>query len=501
MEFELLRQKMIENGTIRVSAYLTSQGDVSQERLINEIEAYTSKYQDNIKQVFESKNPEIKLPALYEEEITKIKPLLEKYSFYEGLTFGQFSDTVSFYTDNIDELKELYYSGLLYDIKYEEGNDPHIGQSVLQSVNAPASWKRNVNDVSSPDTGIDGRGNGQLVAILDTGTDNNHVFMPNKVKLEACYETLDYFVIFWGLRCAGGTSGRNSAAPCTIALPSQCYHGTWTAGIAAGLANKKAISTNGIAPGSDIFAINIFSKVSNPAICAPKGSQNPLPAPCIKNFDQQTQDALNLLFAYTFARNKGILSSEVTQPLGAINISFGRRNYTSYCDKESPQITASVRALKKFNVPVVASAGNDALYGVAFPACIRDVIAVSGSNADTAIDKIDKYSKTQAQEGMTDLFAPGSENVIISSDPGNKFNIREGTSASSPMVAAAMAMLANIFPSFSVDQRLKVLQDTAVPFKYNINDGTLRGRQETGRRMRLCQDYIEVNSTWQCSNK
>lgn len=494
VEFELLRQKMSENGTIRVSAYLTDQSQVSPARLLNRIEVYTNQHRDSLKQVFESKNPETQLPALYAEEIEKIKPLLQKYSFYQSLTFGKFSETVGFYTDNIDELKDVYNSGLLHDIKYEEGSDPFIGQKVLDSVNAGASWNRNPSDTSSPDTGADGRGSGQLVAILDTGTDNNHVFMPNKVKLEACYETVDYFS--WVLRCTNGMSGRNSAAPCTIALPSKCYHGTWTAGIAAGVAGKESLDTNGIAPGSDIFAINVFSRVSDPALCAPKGSKNPLPTPCIKHFDQQTEDALNMLLTYAFARTNGILGFETTQPLGAINMSYGGGNYTSYCDKDFSQISASVQVLKKYNIPVVASAGNGGTYGVSFPACIRDVIAVSGSNADTPIDK---YSQTQAMEGITDLFAPGSEDVITSSDPGNQFNVRAGTSASSPMVAAAMAMLANIFPSFSVEQRLKVLQDTAVPFKYNINDGTLLGKQEKGRRMRLCQDYVQVKNTWRCS--
>ena len=106
-------------------------------------------------------------------------------------------------------------------------------------------------------------GSGTVVAVLDTGVDRTHPFLAGKVVEEACYSKTEPGVS--ETLCPNGLDqqiGPGAAAPCTL---TNCFHGTHVAGIAAGSDPSAAEPIAGVARGASVFAIQVFTKVIDPA--------------------------------------------------------------------------------------------------------------------------------------------------------------------------------------------------------------------------------------------
>lgn len=117
--------------------------------------------------------------------------------------------------------------------------------------------------------------------------------------------------------------------------------------------------------------------------------------------------------------------------------------YSSFCDDSHISFKESVRrAFDEAGIYTVAAAGNDgSSEGIIAPACLSNVIAAG------ATDKEDYRANpgwwgSNYKEGMVKLFAPGTD---IEGVPtiGGKYEISHGTSASTPMVAASIAIASN----------------------------------------------------------
>lgn len=106
------------------------------------------------------------------------------------------------------------------------------------------------------------------------------------------------------------------------------------------------------------------------------------------------------------------------------------------------------------NCLVVAAAGNNSSQLDFYPAAYNYALAVANTNSS------DVKSSSSNFGYFVDVCAPGEN--IVSTWPGNMYLNQSGTSMSSPVVAGAVGLLKNQFPSYNglqLGERLKVTSD------------------------------------------
>ena len=262
-------------------------------------------------------------------------------------------------------------------------------------------------------------GEGQLVAVIDTGVDRNHQFLSNKVVSEACFSSQSSSYNSYSL-CPDEqeiSTGENSARPCPSTIDG-CYHGTHVAGIVAG----RGDNFSGVARDASIMAIQVFSEFRdssiNNNICQRMGKKSP----CIMSFVSDQIQALE--FIYDQKNNWQVAS---------VNMSLsGGKPFAKPCDSD-PR-SHMINQLHAIDIAVIASAGNSGYdHAIGAPSCISHVISVGAVNNH---DKIQQFSNSC---DLLDIFAPGAG--IQSSIPLQKFSQKSGTSMAAPHVAGAWAVL------------------------------------------------------------
>lgn len=290
-------------------------------------------------------------------------------------------------------------------------------------------------------------GQGQTVAIIDSGVDKTHPFLAGKVVSEACYSansaTSDSL-------CPGGLTSSiqpGSAAPCP-----ECGHGTHVAGVVAG----KGTSFSGVARDANLIAIQVFHREKSATTCG-SGS-----APCLQANWSDLLAALNRVYQ---------LSSQFQ--IAAVNMALGTGRYSSFCDFANPSITDAINTLASVRVATVIATGNDGYNdSIESPACISSAIRVGSTDDGSRDDNGSPTTKDQVTEfsniaTIVDLLAPGK--WIRSSVPGGGYFNFDGTSASAAHVSGAWAVLKSRFPNATVDQVLSVLSATGVPARSAVS--------------------------------
>ena len=307
---------------------------------------------------------------------------------------------------------------------------PSLADSV-PLVGGPVAWES------------EGTGDGQVVAVLDTGVDSQHQFLKDKIVDEACFGTyMNHPLMRVRPACPNGKKmlvGPETGKPC-VGI-SSCSHGTHVAGIVAGKGRK----FSGVAPEAKIIAVQVFSLMKSP-FCVFRT----LKLKCVLAFSSDTIRALEWVY-----------EQRRFYKIAAVNLSLGGGHFEEPCDDKRPAFSAMAHLLNRVGIAVVVASGNGAKStGLSAPACVTEAISVGASTFD---DEIAKFSNSAS---FLDLLAPGinshtaSVRGIQSAIPGGYFERNAGTSMAAPHVAGAFAALRSINPSASVEQILTVLKDT-----------------------------------------
>lgn len=285
-------------------------------------------------------------------------------------------------------------------------------------------------------------GEGQVIAILDTGVDKTHaMFSDGKVVSEACYSS-NYPDHDASSVCPGGVESStdvDSGLNCDTGVYG-CDHGTHVAGIAAGSYG----SAVGVAPGADIIAIQVFSRFDDSSSC---GSS---PVPCALSYNTDQIAGLERVYALKDSYN-----------IASVNMSIGGGKYTSYCDGSDPIRTTAIQNLKNVGIATAISSGNDGYTdGISSPACISYAVSVGSVQGLLYGAGADEVSSFSNSANFLSLLAPGQ--IIYSAAVDGGYTYKSGTSMAAPHVAGAWALLKQQKNDITVDEALARLQSTGV---------------------------------------
>ncbi|MCB0047338.1 MAG: S8 family serine peptidase, partial [Caldilineaceae bacterium] len=271
-------------------------------------------------------------------------------------------------------------------------------------------------------------GAGQTVAVLDTGVDSSHPFLSGKVVSEACYSTTNTDSTTLCPNGLDSQTGAGAGVHCTGA--GGCSHGTHVAGIVAGNGD----TFDGVAPGANVIAIQVFSKFDVDGT--------------LRALSYTSDQMLGLERVYDLRNDFSI---------AAVNMSLGGGSYTSACDSDPRK--AIIDNLRSEGIATVIASGNNGYTSsITAPACISSAISVGATTSHSPADVVAGYSNSAP---ILDLLAPGSS--INSSVPGGGYASWNGTSMATPHVAGSWAVLKSQTPDASIADVFYALESTGVP--------------------------------------
>ena len=351
------------------------------------------------------------------------------------------------------------------------------------------------------------RGQGQTVAILDTGVDKVHPFLTGKVVSEACYSSNGAGSGYtYSSLCPGGvtaSTATGSGVNCSTAI-SGCSHGTHVAGIAAGKNGTVTGGTiNGVAPDATIIAIKVFTRFDGAAAC---GSS----APCVLAFDSDMIQGLERVYTLRTAFQ-----------ISSANLSIGGGQYFTTCDTNP--LKPIIDTLRNAAIATAIASGNNGFSNsTGAPGCISTAITVGSS------DKSDIISSFSNNASWVDLIAPGSS--ICSSVTGSQtancssggYGYMSGTSMATPHVTGAWALMKSKNGTASVNAIENALKTTGIlittpagnkpRISMDVALGALTSGPQLGLNWDHCQQtwralgdnktwcYLESNTTWIWTN-
>ncbi len=328
-----------------------------------------------------------------------------------------------------EQLKALGATGQIADVEQDNVAEPSLGQS-LGIIQAPAYWATNGH-----------KGQGQVVAILDTGVNSAHPFLTGRLQSEACFSTNGGGAT---AVCSTGSTALGSGAPCTI---TSCWHGTHVAGIAVGKQNG-APAINGVAPEAKYVSVQVFSNFS--------GS--------LGAYDSDILAGLN------HVKNLKLAGINIA----SVNMSLGGGAFTSPCTGSLNTMLGLLRTLGV--APVVSSGNNGFASAISSPACSPNAITVASSDKTNAMSFFSNLSPE------VDLVAPGG---AIQSSANSSYSVASGTSMAAPHIAGAYALLRQRFPCYPLVQFDAKLKATGIPISRSGTAGTFPLIQLTAARSSL----------------
>lgn len=297
------------------------------------------------------------------------------------------------------------------------------------------------NAVGTEVIGISGEyGEGQTIAIIDTGVQLDHVAFAGRLLQGACFSTNLLATTVCPNSEVRDTHSPNAGANCSF---SGCNHGTQVASVAAGAAfqSNGENYSGGVASQANILPIQVVGERG-----CDEGS-------CIFFYSTDITRALTWILD----------DAENSRGVDVVNISLGSELVTvpGNCLVEAYTFYLNaVGRLRGRGIPVVAGSGNKSdPDGISHPACVYAATAVGATDGLGPTTSVANFSNSSP---MIDLLAPG-RNIRVattsaaSSSVGGLFT---GTSASAPYVAGGMAVLMGAFPEATASEVEQALEDT-----------------------------------------
>ena len=328
-------------------------------------------------------------------------------------------------------------------------------------------------------------GKGTTIAVIDDGFDYNHPEYTRSDGSSAILSTSKYFYVSGSSVLSKNYSTEPSCIAEDWALQSdnKTYawntHGTNTSTTAAAPIN--GIGGVGIAPEADILAIKT---------------------------DMQF---VSISYAIQYAVNQGV--DVINMSLGAYADSFTDVYGTAHTGTAALETYLNDLCTWAYNqgIIVVAAAGNHATYHKSYPACNSYVIGVGalGKNAPTTFATFTNYNgSNQTGEVNVDILAPGYVYTAgLSGDqgsPSHSYFETQGTSFSSPIVAAAACLWKQKYPNGTPAEFLSQLQSTASDIgaytnnniQTNVGPSNItQGRLNVGNLLAVDSPYVSLKKS------
>ncbi|WP_421789051.1 S8 family peptidase [Hyphobacterium sp.] len=296
--------------------------------------------------------------------------------------------------------------------------DPRIRRIEADGIDRPAGAGGEIAANRLIEIGF--RGEGQVIAIVDTGVATSHSAFTGRRQGAACFSsnvTGDSVSVCPG-QAPVVTNRADAGNHCDHNAILGCGHGTAVAGVAVGESQQDGQSGSpGMAPGALFVPVQVFSNFDS-RFC-------PTSQRCALSYVSDQVAALEWLY-----QQRELLD------LSIVNLSLGGGAHPGFCpDDPRAQIIGMLHAA---GISVVAAAGNDGSgVSVTAPGCIENVITVS------AIDsrgQLESYSNFGIQ---TDVLAQGS---ALTAEPNGGRDGAQGTSIAAPHISGVLAILRQFRP-------------------------------------------------------
>ena len=225
-----------------------------------------------------------------------------------------------------------------------------------------------------------------------------------------------------------------SAASGSSGVDGSCAHGTHVAGIIAANYSSEE-QAGGVCPVCKIMTIKIISEVNGKGVATDTAILNGL-----KYLTVFKQDGRSVV--------------------RVINSSFGK-----YARSRAVALLVNVLRSPPYNMLMIGAAGNENSMLRQYPGALSEAIGVTSVNKDFKKSYFSNF-------GMwADIAAPGGDNSadILSTEPGDTYGSRSGTSMAAPMVAGAAGLLLAVEPNLTATGLKERLIETANPAIYQQN--------------------------------
>nr|WP_280694460.1 type VII secretion-associated serine protease mycosin [Kitasatospora sp. GAS204B] len=255
------------------------------------------------------------------------------------------------------------------------------------------------------------KGAGVLVAVIDTGVDNQNPQLAGKVQ-------------DGGTLLTDPNNANQSVGPAT---QDTVGHGTKVAGIIAA-SPLSGVGFVGLAPNAQILSIR-------------------------QNDDAGSGNVATMAKAINNAVADGAKVINISQDVRGTNAdgSFG----------DSGTLKQAIDNAEAHNVVVVAAAGNDGLEGPVYPAAYPSVLAVGASDRNNERASFSEYGD------FVKVAAPGVD--MLSTVPGRGQCVDNGTSFAAPYVAGVAALLRGAHPDWTAQQIRTRIEQTAQRTEHGAN--------------------------------